>query len=139
MNDSISKENNEEISKDTKEEYKGDALKDYNYYVERLKKKQEGIIEEKKEEEKETSFDPCSIFDKDMFLWDDLPQNLNNVPRCRLIATKNIAAQCVLFYERKLDSLCNYIMNFPQSKDIRHSTIYFERKDSLMFKIKSVN
>ena len=114
LNNSICKENNEENSKDIKEENKEDGLKDYDYYVERLKKKQEGVIEEQKEEQKETSFDPCSIFDKDMFLWDDLPQNLKNVPRRRLLATQNMAAQCVLFYERKLDSLCNNIMNCSQ-------------------------
>ena len=50
-----------------------------------------------------------------------------------------MAAQCVLFYERKLDTLCNDIMNCPQSKDTRHSTTYFEQKDSVIGKINLVN
>ena len=50
-----------------------------------------------------------------------------------------MADQCILFYERKLDSLCNDIMNCPQSKDTRHSTTYFEQKNSVMGKISSEN
>ena len=82
------------------------------------KEKQVGIISLFKEE---------ILFSDREFEREMLPENLKESPMRRMLVTQIMPAQSVFSFNRKIGDLINRLINFPQSKDTRHSISYFER------------
>ena len=75
------------------------------------------------------------MFKNNDFNWDDLPLDLEESTRKRLLVSQKMPAQSVLVHLRIVDTLLNHLMKCPDSKDSRVSRTYFDRTKSILGKV----
>ena len=78
------------------------------------------------------------LYSDNNFTWDQLPEELKNSPRKRLLISQKMPAQSVLAYLRTIDTLLVDLIKCPESKDTRVSRSYFDRQNSVLGKVGGV-